>query len=129
MHLQRDSAAGIRFLAAVKEGRGLKPSARAAGVGKETGYRWLRESFVALRDQGLSIEASWAEPGYWSSLMLEWEQQRLVRARGGRHHLAVGAQVEHAFWCCLLAVARLTPRGERPGWAVQRRIGGGKAGT
>jgi hypothetical protein len=41
MYLRRDSAAGVRFLAAVKEGRGLKPSARAAGSGKQTGYRWL----------------------------------------------------------------------------------------
>jgi hypothetical protein len=52
MYLRSDSAAGVRFLAAVKEGRDLKPSARAAGIGKATGYRWLRESFVALRGQG-----------------------------------------------------------------------------
>ncbi|MQB01476.1 MAG: DDE-type integrase/transposase/recombinase, partial [Actinobacteria bacterium] len=36
-------------------GRGLRRSARAAGVGKQTGYRWLRESFLALREQGLSV--------------------------------------------------------------------------
>lgn len=54
MHLGLDSAAAVRFLASVREGRGLKPSARAAGVGKETGYRWLRDSFLALRDEGLS---------------------------------------------------------------------------
>ncbi|MDA8281974.1 MAG: hypothetical protein M0Z42_01440 [Actinomycetota bacterium] len=54
MHLGLDSAAAARFLASVREGRGLKPSARAAGVGKETGYRWLRQSFLALRDEGLS---------------------------------------------------------------------------
>ena len=53
MHLQRDSAVGVRFLAAVKEGRGLKRSARAAGVGKETGYRWLRESFLLLHAFGI----------------------------------------------------------------------------
>lgn len=54
MYLQRDSAAGVRFLTAVKDGRGIKPSARAAGIGKQTGYRWLRESFVALRSQELA---------------------------------------------------------------------------
>jgi len=35
MYLQRDCPMGIRFLAAVKDGGGLKPSARAAGVGKK----------------------------------------------------------------------------------------------
>ncbi len=37
MYLQRDCAVGVRFLSAVKEERGLKPAARAAGVGKKTG--------------------------------------------------------------------------------------------
>jgi IS30 family transposase len=90
MYLRSDSAAGVRFLAAVKEGRGLKPSARAAGIGKTTGYRWLRESFVALRGQGFSVEAAQAELGFCSPLMLEWEKQRLARPREGRHHLAAG---------------------------------------
>jgi IS30 family transposase len=39
----------------MREGRGVKPSARAAGIGKETGFQWLRESFVALREQGVPI--------------------------------------------------------------------------
>jgi hypothetical protein len=43
MHLGLDSAAAVRLLASVLEGRGLKPSARAAGVGNETGYRWVRD--------------------------------------------------------------------------------------
>lgn len=107
MYLRSDSAAGVRFLAAVKEGRGLKPSARAAGIGKATGYRWLRESFVALRGQGFSVEAAQAELGFCSPLMLEWEEQRLARPREGRHHLAVGADVEDAFWRCFLAGGRL----------------------
>jgi len=68
MYLRSDSAAGIRFLVSVKEGRGLKPSARAAGIGKATGYRWLRESFVALRGQGFSVEA--APPGAGGDLRL-----------------------------------------------------------
>lgn len=75
MHLHRESAAGVRFLAAVKEGGGLKASARAAGVGKETGYRWLRESFLALRVQGLGVEAAQAELGYISALFARWDRR------------------------------------------------------
>ena len=52
MHLRSDSAAGVRFLASMREGRGIKPSARAAGVGKETGYRWLREAYVKVARPG-----------------------------------------------------------------------------
>lgn len=46
------SAAGVRFLASIKEGRGLKPSAREAGIDKEVGYRWLRERYLDLRRDG-----------------------------------------------------------------------------
>jgi transposase, IS30 family len=107
MYLRRDSAAGVRFLAAVKEGRGLKPSARAAGIGKETGYRWLRESFASLRERGVSVEAAQAELGFFSPLAREWEKQRLARPSDGRHHLAVDADVEDAFWRCFLNGAEL----------------------
>ena len=34
MYLSSTSPAGIRFLASIKQGNGLKPSARAAGIGK-----------------------------------------------------------------------------------------------
>jgi IS30 family transposase len=71
MYLRRDSLAGIRFLAAVRDGSGLKPSARAAGVGKETGYRWLRESFTELGQQGLSVTAPQLGLGFHSPLVLE----------------------------------------------------------
>ena len=98
MYLRVDSAAGVRFLAAVREGRGVKPSARAAGVGKETGYRWLRESFIALRGQGLSVEEAQAELGYRSPLVQGWERNRIARHGDGRHHLAVPAGVEEVFW-------------------------------
>jgi IS30 family transposase len=37
MYLSSSSAAGIRFLASVKHGHGLKPSARQAGIDKEVG--------------------------------------------------------------------------------------------
>jgi transposase, IS30 family len=103
MFLDRESAAGVRFLAAMREGRGLKPSARAAGVGKQTGYRWLRESFLALREKGLSVEDAQAELGYFSPLVLEWDARRLACPGSGRHHLAVDVEVEDAFWRCLLA--------------------------
>jgi IS30 family transposase len=59
MYQRSDSAAGVRFLAAVREGRGVKPSVRVAGVGKAAGYRWLRESFLALRESGCGIEDAW----------------------------------------------------------------------
>jgi len=98
MHLHRDCAAGVRFLAAVREGRGLKPSARAAGVGKETGYRWLREAFGALREQGLSVLEAQVMLGYSSALVLGWDEQRIADVRDGRHHLAVEARVEDLFW-------------------------------
>jgi IS30 family transposase len=44
MHLSSSSAAGVRFLTSMREGGGLNRSAREAGIGKETGYRWLREA-------------------------------------------------------------------------------------
>ena len=111
MHLQRDCPAGIRFLAEVKEGRGLKPSARAAGVGKETGYRWLREAFVALRQQGLSVVEAQAELGFHSPIMLGWEGRGV--SGESRHHLAVDSAVEDGCWQCFwsgvdLETARLT---------------------
>ena len=98
MYLRSDSAAGKRFLASMREGRGLTPSARAAGVGKQTGYRWLREAFVALREQGLAVTAAEAALGYSSPLVGSWEQQRVTGRRDRRHHLAVGKDVEDAFW-------------------------------
>jgi hypothetical protein len=59
MYQRPDCAAGVRFLAAVRERSGVKPSVRVAGVGKATGYRWLRESFPVLRESGCSIKDAW----------------------------------------------------------------------
>lgn len=99
MHLRSDSAAGVWFLASMREGRGLKPSARAAGVGKETGYRWLRESFVALRDGGLTAAEAQVALGHFSPMVSRWDEQRAARGDGWRrHHLAVDASVEDTFW-------------------------------
>ncbi|MEQ4207041.1 hypothetical protein [Actinopolymorpha sp. B9G3] len=107
MYLRSDSAAGVRFLASVREGRDLTRSARAAGVGKQTGYRWLRESFVALREQGLGVAEAQASLGYFSPLVVRWEQQRATSRRDRRHHLAVGEEVEDAFWASFLGGASL----------------------
>jgi len=103
MYLRADSAAGVRFLSSVREGRGLKPSARAAGVGKETGYRWLREVFLVLRSQGIGVEEAQAQLGYRSPLVQGWECDRLASRGDGRHHLAVPVSVEELFWDRFLA--------------------------
>ena len=97
MYLRSDSAAGVRFLAAMAEGRGVKPSARAAGVGKETGFRWLRERFLALRALGVSVADAQAELGYFSARVVEWDRDRVIGVPV-RHHLAVPVDVEAEFW-------------------------------
>ncbi len=98
MHLRRSSAAGSRFLALVREGRGLKPSARAAGIGKATGYRWLREAFVELRAAGVGVAEAQEQLGFASPLVLDWERGRVAAGSSGRHHLAVDEAVEDVFW-------------------------------
>jgi len=66
MYRQFDSPAGRRFLTLIREGGGLKPSARAVGVNKETGYRWLRDEYFRLRGEGLSHAAAQAGLGFFS---------------------------------------------------------------
>lgn len=63
----------------------------------ETGYRWLRQSFLLLREQGLSVEAAQVELGYFSPLAARWDR-RYPRGFDRRHHLRVDAQVEEEFW-------------------------------
>ena len=75
MHLSSSSAAGVRFLTSVREGRGLKRSAREAGIGKETGYRWLREAYVAHRRGGKSIAETEAVMGLASAKSIAWEAE------------------------------------------------------
>ena len=96
MHLSSSSAAGVRFLASVREGRGLKRSAREAGIGKETGYRWLREAYVAHRRGGKSIAETEAVMGFASAKSIAWEAE--VAAGPGRHHLRVAVDTEDRFW-------------------------------
>lgn len=97
MYQQFDSPAGLRFLAYIREGRGLKPSARAAGIGKETGYRWLREEYLRLRGEGLDHAAAQTDLGFSSGRAGEWNE-RFLEDRDGRHHFQVEPAVEEAFW-------------------------------
>ena len=95
------SAAGVRFLASIKEGRGLKPSARDAGIDKEVGYRWLREKYLELRRSGKSPIESTAELGFTTSRLLAWEAE--VDHVRERHHLRVDLDEEAAFWVSFAA--------------------------
>ena len=96
MHLSSSSAAGVRFLTSVKEGRGLKRSAREAGIGKETGYRWLREGYVTHSRGGKSVAEAEAVLGFASGEVDRWEAE--VAAGPGRHHLRVEVDAETGFW-------------------------------
>src|SRR5215203_5095767 len=96
MHLSSSSAAGVRFLTSVREGRGLNRSAREVGIGKETGYRWLREAYVAYRRGGKSIAETEAVMGLASAKSIAWEAE--VAAGPGRHHLRVAVDAEARFW-------------------------------
>jgi len=76
MGLRSDPVAGVRFLAAVHEGRGVKPAARSVGVHPWTGYRWLREAFLAHRCNGLTAVAVRSELGCFTVKALVWEEDR-----------------------------------------------------
>lgn len=96
MYLSSTSPAGVRFLASIKQGNDLKPSARSAGIGKETGYRWLRERYLEFRRDGSSPADSMAALGFVSSRIPAWEAT--VSGTTGRHHLQANAEDEAAFW-------------------------------
>jgi IS30 family transposase len=98
MAFRSDSVAGVRFLAAVHEGRGIKPAARSVGVHPWTGYRWLREAFLALRSNGLDAEAAQRDLGCFTAKAQVWEQEFLAGLGDGRHHLRVRVEVEDIFW-------------------------------
>jgi IS30 family transposase len=99
MYLSSASAAGVRFLAAIKEGHGLKRSAREAGIDKEVGYRWLRERYLVLRRAGKTMVEASAELGLTTSRLLAWEAD--VTRDTDRHHLRVDVRAEDAFWVAL----------------------------
>ena len=86
MHLSSSSAAGVRFLTSVREGRGLNRSAREAGIGKETGYRWLREAYVAYRRGGKSIAETEAVMGLASAKSIAWEAEVAAAGAGSPAH-------------------------------------------
>ncbi len=96
MYLSSSSPAGIRFLASIKQGNGLKPTARAAGIDKEVGYCWLRESYLRLRRDGLSPAGATAAIGFTTSRLPAWEAA--VSGDTGRHHLQASIEDEAIFW-------------------------------
>ena len=98
MGLRSDSVAGVRFLVAVDEGRGIKPAARSVGVHSWTRYRWLREAFLVLRCNGLDAEAAQAELGCFTAKAAVWEEEFLAGLGDGRHHLRLRVEVEDIFW-------------------------------
>src|SRR5665647_2478886 len=98
MARRSDSVAGVRFLAAVHEGRGIKPAARSVGVHPWTGYRWLREAFLALRSNGLDAEEAQEHLGCFTAKAQVWEEEFLAGLADGRHHLRVRVEVEDIFW-------------------------------
>jgi transposase, IS30 family len=96
MYLSSSSAAGVRFLASIKHGHGLKPSARHAGIDKEVGYRWIREEYLRLRRNGKSLGETTAELGFATSRLARWEAD--VGQVKDRHHLRVNIDEEASFW-------------------------------
>ncbi|WP_309994794.1 IS30 family transposase [Paenarthrobacter nitroguajacolicus] len=91
-----DSPTGVRFLAPIKEGRSFRESVRVAGIGKETGYRWLRDEYLRFRSKGFDHAAAQIELGFTSRNAEKWNERFLRGA--GRHHFQVDAAVEEAFW-------------------------------
>ncbi|MFB9716306.1 IS30 family transposase [Arthrobacter methylotrophus] len=83
-------------MASIKQGNGLKPSARAAGINKEVGYRWLRENYLGLRGDGLSPVEATAALGFDTSRLPAWEAA--VDGATGRHHLQTNVESEAKFW-------------------------------
>lgn len=96
MYLSSSSPTGIRFLTLIKQGNGLKPSARAAGINKEVGYRWLRERYLRFRGDGMSPAQATEAMGFTSSRVPAWEAA--VGEYPGRHHLQTNVQDEAKFW-------------------------------
>src|SRR5215217_3223791 len=96
-HASRFLVSGRCPISHVGEGRqGSQRSAREAGIGKETGYRWLREAYVAHRRGGKSIAETEAVMGLASAKSIAWEAE--VAAGPGRHHLRVAVDAEARFW-------------------------------
>ena len=75
-HASRFLVSGRCPISYVGEGRqGSQRSAREAGIGKETGYRWLREAYVAYRRGGKCIAETEAVMGLASAKSIAWEAE------------------------------------------------------
>lgn len=96
MYLRSSSPTGVRFLASVKQGNSLNSSARAAGIHKEIGYRWLRERYLQLRQEGNSPTEATESLGFTTARLPAWEAA--VSGAPDRHHLQVNVEVESVFW-------------------------------
>jgi len=116
------SPAGVRFLTSIREGRGLKPSARDAGIDKEVGYRWLRENYLRLRRDGKTAAESTAELGFTTSRLLAWEAD--VDRTDDRHHLRVDVDEETTFWTSFDAGQSTDLGSRQPESRDPRHIGG-----
>jgi len=99
MFLTSSSPAALRFFASIKDGRGLKPSARDAGIDKEVGYRWLREKYLKSRRDGISASETIAKLGFTTSRLMGWEAE--VERPHERNHLRVDADQEVVFWAAI----------------------------
>jgi len=95
LYLSVTSPQSVRFLALIRDGQNLKSSARIVGIGKETGYRFLRSRYLQLRRSGVSSDAVVRALGFTSTRVLEWESAVEV---GARHHRQVAQGVEEDFW-------------------------------
>ncbi|GAA1874612.1 hypothetical protein GCM10009715_21750 [Paeniglutamicibacter psychrophenolicus] len=113
MYLSSSSPTGIRFLASIKQGNGLKPSARAAGIHKEIGYRWLRESYLRFRSEGLGPAEATEALGFTTSRLPAWEAA--VAVATGRHHLQANVQDETEFWAAFARGTRVDQAAEAAG--------------
>lgn len=99
------SAAGVRFLSSIKEGRGLKRSAREAGVHQEVGYRWLRERYLTYRRDGVPAADVDGLLGFSSARSVVWETEV---DHSERHHLRVNVDIEKVFWTAYESGSALT---------------------
>src|SRR5688500_4396475 len=106
------SAAGVRFLSSIKEGRGLKRSAREAGVHPEVGYRWLRESYLNYRRNGVPAADAEALLGFSSARSVVWEAEV---GHSERHRLRVDVDIEKVFWNAYESGSALTPAARSAG--------------
>lgn len=96
MYQQFDSPTGGRFLALLREGRSFNESVRVTGIGKETGYRWLRDEYLRFRGDGLDHAAAQKQLGFTSRNAEKWNER--FQRGAGRHHFQVDPAVEETFW-------------------------------